>query len=445
MTEYEQAEAWLLQIPKFTKKNTPQATRALYERLGCPGEGRKILHVAGTNGKGSVCAFIESILRGAGRRTALFTSPHLVCMRERFALDGRMVDEQRFLEAYRAIREACSAWTAEGGAHPTFFEFLFFMGMWLFARSGAEYIILETGLGGRLDATNTVKGKLLTAITSIGLDHTEYLGNTLCEIAAEKAGILETGVPVVFWGGDAGVRGVIAEAARKLACPARMVSDADINFLNFNNKTIDFSFHTRYDRLIRLCTPFAAPYQMQNASLAAACVLELNALLSEAEVISDEEIRAGIAQMRWPGRMDEVLKHTYVDGAHNAAGMEAFVESLRCYFKEKKKLLLYSAVSDKDSAGMIRALCEIPYEGIFVAALGTERSADAAKLEQMFRQFTSSPISTYADVQSAFLAAMAQRDAMPGGGELFAVGSLYLAGEIYSLLQTEGGAVHDKF
>lgn len=207
---YEEAVDYALQIPKFTKKNTPEDTRRFYEYLGRPGERSGLIHVAGTNGKGSVCSYINAVLSGAGRRTGLFTSPHLVDVRERFRLDGEMISKEEFARCFNQVMDSVKAFCEKNQEeyHPTFFEMLFFISMLWFQEKRADYIILETGMGGRLDATNVIEKPLVTVITRIGLDHTEYLGNTKAEIAAEKAGIIKKRRPCRILGaGRRGKRG----------------------------------------------------------------------------------------------------------------------------------------------------------------------------------------------------------------------------------------------
>ena len=200
ITTFEEAVNYLYDVPRFTKKNTLTDTKAYLQRLGNPDAKMKIIHVAGTNGKGSTCAYMRSILEAAGYRVAVFTSPHLVDIRERFLIKGEMVEKQTFLDAFLQIYESLD-WkilsqdsetvTEKVAYHPTFFEYLFFMAMIIFSKEEIDYCILETGLGGRLDATNAVSQKELSVITRISLDHVEYLGDTIAQIASEKAGINE--------------------------------------------------------------------------------------------------------------------------------------------------------------------------------------------------------------------------------------------------------------
>ena len=174
-------------------KHPPEHTRELLSRLGNPQEGIKIIHVAGTNGKGSVCAYLNAMLLAGGKKTGLFTSPHLVRINERFQINGEDVSDEQFLDAFLKVEKAAKEYEAEGEGHPSYFETLFLMGMLIFKEAGVEYLVMETGLGGRLDATNVVEKPLACIITSISRDHTEYLGDTLEAIAGEKAGIIKAG------------------------------------------------------------------------------------------------------------------------------------------------------------------------------------------------------------------------------------------------------------
>lgn len=205
---YKEAEQYLNEVPRFTTKNPLEETRGFYQYLLSAESGTGlqetqlgiIIHVAGTNGKGSVCAYMDSICRESGYHTGLFTSPHLVTTRERFRIDGEMVSEEEFVEAFNWLAEQIDCYHKHRESYqPTYFERLFFMMLWLFAKAGVEVTVLETGLGGRLDTTNVVEHPSLTMITEIGMDHMAYLGDTLEKIAGEKAGIIKSGVPVVYF------------------------------------------------------------------------------------------------------------------------------------------------------------------------------------------------------------------------------------------------------
>ena len=193
-----QAVEFLYGIPKFTKKHSLAHTKHFMELLGNPGNHCKVIHVAGSNGKGSVCCFLYHMLLSEGKTVGLFTSPHLMDVRERFQLNGDLCSEEQFLSAYARVKKTAEELDQKGLGYPTFFEFIFAMGMVLFAEAQVEYVVLETGLGGRLDATNSFADPVLSIITSISLEHTEILGDTIAQIAGEKAGIIKPGVPVVF-------------------------------------------------------------------------------------------------------------------------------------------------------------------------------------------------------------------------------------------------------
>ncbi len=185
--KYEEVVRYIEDIPKFTKKHTLLHTREFMRRLGNPCQGRKVLHVAGTNGKGSVCAYMQAILLFEGKRVGFFTSPHLVKLNERIRINGKDIDDDTFCRIFAKVRQVAEELEKEGLEHPSYFEFLYGMGMLAFEENDAEYIVLETGLGGRLDATNSFEHPFLSVITSIGLDHTEILGDTIEKIAGEKA------------------------------------------------------------------------------------------------------------------------------------------------------------------------------------------------------------------------------------------------------------------
>ena len=311
---YEEAVNYFLDIPRFAaKKHDLSGLRRFLEELGNPDRRFKIIHVAGTNGKGSVCAFLESILREQGMRTAAFTSPHLVCVNERFRFDGENVDDGTFLEAFLAVRQAAEKLEREGVSHPTFFEFAFLMFMVMCKTRAPQWVILETGMGGRLDATNVIEKPKLTVITSVSLDHMQYLGSTVEAIAGEKAGILKRGVPVVFDANRPEVRAVIEKRAAGLSCGVYAVQKSWYNRTDMDGESLTMEIP---DKALRLTVPFAAQYQADNAMLAVTAARLFG--------IPDEIIARGIQKTRWPGRMEQVMPGVFLDGAHNEDGIRAF-------------------------------------------------------------------------------------------------------------------------
>ena len=328
---YEEAVAYILDVPKFTKKNTLDNTRAVLERLGRPDRRMKLIHVAGTNGKGSVCAYLASILKAAGKKTGLFTSPHLAVINERFQMDQEMISDELFLEGFEAVMEAVHALLEEHPdtfSHPTFFELLFLMGMYLFDKYGMEYAVLETGLGGRFDATNVIEKPLVSVITSISLDHTEYLGDTHALIAGEKAGIIKEGCPVVYDGTRRDVEDVILAKAAQMHAKAYAIRPDMYKILMNTQKTIDFSIETGYYDPVNISISSVAEYQIMNAmeAVTAAHVLDIG--------LTEAQIHEGMANMRWQGRMETILPGVILDGAHNDAGVEEFVRTAKKFEKD---------------------------------------------------------------------------------------------------------------
>lgn len=430
ISTFGEAERYLNDTPLFTSKHTIEETRAFLHRLGDPDRRMRVIHVAGTNGKGSVCAYMRSILEAAGYRVALFTSPHLVSIRERFVVGGEMVSEEDFLRAFLRIYDMLD-WEVPGGGggyHPTYFEYLFFIAMVLFPERNPDFCILETGVGGRLDATNAVSRKELSVITRISLDHVKYLGDTVGKIAAEKAGIMHPGAPAVYWDTCPETTAVFEERAGQLGILARSVSEKDYSFSNFQRKTIDFCVRSEYDRYISLSLHTIAAYQMENCALAVRAV----EVLDDGRTVTAEHIRAGVGSCFWAGRMEEVLPEVYVDGAHNEDGIRAFLETVAADGRGAgERSLLFSAVRDKDCARMAQQLAGSGLFGRMAAAhMRSSRAVEAEALRELFAAWPDRVL-VYEDVGSAFLALLRGR----GGQErVYVAGSLYLVGEIKELL-----------
>lgn len=428
---YEEAVAYILDVPRFTKKNTLDNTRAVLERLGRPDRRMKLIHVAGTNGKGSVCAYLASILKAAGKRTGLFTSPHLAVINERFQMDQELISDELFLESFEAVMDAVRALLKERPdtfAHPTFFELLFLMGMYAFDKCGMEYVVLETGLGGRFDATNVIEKPLVSVITSISLDHTEYLGDTHALIAGEKAGIIKEGCPVVYDGTRSDVEVVILAKAEEMHAKAYAIRPDMYKILMNTQKTIDFSMETGYYDPVNISIASVAEYQIMNAmeAVTAAHVLDIG--------LTEEQIHAGMEHMRWQGRMETILPGVILDGAHNDAGVEEFVRTARKFAKDGQVSMLFSCAREKDYEKMIRTICgSIPLARVTVTEIESDRKVPAEELKELFEKYTACPVEAVPAVPEAFERALGQKGEE---GTLFCVGSLYLAGSLKTLLRS---------
>ena len=432
---YEEAAAYIEEIPKFTKKHTLEHTKTFLKRLGNPAADRKIVHVAGTNGKGSVCAYLQAILMAEGKRTGFFTSPHLVSVNERIRVDNIQIDNETFLKVFRKVLKIVRQMVEDGIEHPSYFEFLFGMGMTAFAETDVEYIILETGLGGRLDATNAIDNPALAIITSISLDHTAILGDTIEKIAGEKAGIIKPGVPVFFDGSSKKAAEVIKAKASELGVSCREVTKNAYEIQEVHRKYIAFSRRSAYDKDVIFQVPMCGCYQAMNAELA----LEALEYLLAGEEIHMDRWKEALAELHWEGRMERVGAHITVDGAHNPGAMEAFVESVKALDESERgeMVLLFSAVSDKKYDQMIEYLCEnLDVKAYVVTQIEDERGVPAEELADVFRRYTDRLVYCKERLEDAVRTAMNERGET---GEIYCLGSLYLVGMMKKLLA--GGAI----
>lgn len=428
MTE---AEEYINSIPKFAGKTELKNTEILLDVLGIDTSCMKIIHVAGTNGKGSVCSFISNTLVRAGHRTGLFISPHLVKINERIQMDNIPVPDEVFNRAYEAVLEAAHRMEQSGGKHPAYFEFLFGMAMFIFKEQKAKYIVLETGMGGRLDSTNIIKKPLMTVITSVSMDHMHVLGNTIEEIAGEKAGIIKPGVPLVFYGGDERVRGVLEKTALERKTPYEIIDDTKVSDIGKRGKFIDFSLNNRYYNKELFSVQSAALYQVWNAALAATALAWLMETDAECGLTLDI-IHEGIKTAFWEGRMEELRPNVYVDGAHNEDGIRAFLETA-VSMKDARQLLMFSAVADKDYDTMIKEICESGAfdEYVVCTVEYTRRAMPGSVFLDTFHKYTDKPVYLEETAGDALKRVLALRTA---DDRVFIAGSLYLVGEIKRII-----------
>jgi len=454
---YKQTEEYVLSIPKFRAEGSIEQTRKFYEFLGKPGQSASIIHVAGTNGKGSTCAYMNSVLTEAGYKVGMFTSPHLVSVRERMRVNHALISEQEFVESFTKLRkliESYNRYLKEKRSTdylPTFYEFLFFMAMLYFEKQKADIIILETGMGGRLDATNVIDAPKVAVITEIGKDHMEILGDTYELIAQEKAGIIKKGSVVVYSGNRQEVAEVIERKAGELGVLCKCVEKLENQDYSFVYKKIDFSFYSRYYGYIPIKLNTCAIYQVENAKLALTAIEELGVEVSE------EAIQRGMEICKWEGRMEEILPGIFLDGAHNEDGIDAFVSSVKGDGCKGHRWLLFSAVADKEYILMKDRLIESDlFEYIYATPLKTTRSIRREELEIMFADAESverSKLETISDTKDECISAKNKLEnivtdykvrildsAYEGFQEIlslkkeedyvYVTGSLYLVGEI---------------
>lgn len=435
----ETAEEYLGRIPMWArKKNTLEDIRKFLCEMGEPDEKMKIFHVAGTNGKGSVCAFLQSVLTKAGYCVGTFTSPHLIETRERFCIDGRMVSEEALEESCQTVRTLSKKMMDKGFCHPSYFEFLFYMAMDLYDKAEVDFVILETGLGGRLDTTNVIRHPLVSVITSISLDHTEYLGDTIDKIAAEKSGIIKKGVPVVFDGNDRNASRVIRNRAKELNVPFYELNRQDYEITGYGEKGYEAILSGAKGNFLKVMIPSAAEYQVMNALLAFGALEAAGLEKTLKFKIGQEQIQEGFLAMRWQARMEEAQPGVFLDGAHNPGGIEAFVKAAArlCEARKRRAYLLFSAVSGKDHDKMIKKISEaLPLDQVAVAHIDSERGLETEILLKEFKNTCGCSVKGFQKVEEAVLYMLHQRDE---SHLLFCVGSLYLMGEIKSVLRRNG-------
>ena len=413
-------------------KHPPEHTRELLSRLGNPQEGIKIIHVAGTNGKGSVCAYLNAMLLAGGKKTGLFTSPHLVRINERFQINGEDVSDEQFLDAFLKVEKAAKEYEAEGEGHPSYFETLFLMGMLIFKEAGVEYLVMETGLGGRLDATNVVEKPLACIITSISRDHTEYLGDTLEAIAGEKAGIIKAGVPVIYDASQPGPASVIAAKAKEMGSPAWPMEPSFYEMKTQSREGITFTFAYPGGEKAELAIPYVAKYQMMNASLA----FYMMHILQDVHDIPKNVLAEGLSKIKWPCRMEMAAPGVIIDGAHNEDGIAQFVSTAGYFAKENEITILFTAVADKHYHEMIGEICEGIHPSHVVATqIDGSRVVPAEVLAEDFRKAGCTDVCAEPEIGAAYEKALGKK----GSGMLFCVGSLYLAGGLKAYLAKRNG------
>jgi dihydrofolate synthase/folylpolyglutamate synthase len=415
-TNYREALAWLYGLQRFGIKLGLENIERLLDELSrrgdlqiAPGGLRaavpwKLIHLAGTNGKGSVCAMIDSICRAHGYRTGLFTSPHLVTFRERICVNGDMISEHAVANGLTTIRHLVANWDP----HPTFFEVVTALALKHFSDTRVEIAILETGLGGRLDATNAIQSNV-SVITPIDFDHEKWLGKAISEIAAEKAGIIKPGVPVVSASQRPEAEEVICARATKCGAPLQFVTKL-------------------YDK-----TPIAlaGSHQKQNAALAIA------ALRAAKIDIDSSAIARGLSSIEWPARFQRWDKRTIIDGAHNPAAGQLIAQTWRESFGDQRATLVLAILADKN----LRAICETlaPIsESVLLPKIRSERAATPEELATVLTNIT--PPLPYSIVPSV-ADALALARAKPN--PILITGSLHFAGEVLAHLRGEPAAFEE--
>ena len=411
---YSEAIQFLYSLRWFGAKFGLTNTFKLAELAGNPQRQLSFIHVAGTNGKGSTCAMLESIYRAAGLRVGLFTSPHLVCFAERIQINRQVIPDADVIKLVMQMQLLMEQFPAE--EHPTFFEVVTVMALLYFADQSCDLVIWETGLGGRLDATNIVT-PLASVITNVQYDHQNYLGETLASIANEKAGIVKIGVPVITGTDDPEALQVIKMAARQKSASLTVVQ----------------ALEAQQPPLDTLSLPLLGDHQKMNAAVALATARTLAGKIA----ISEETMLGGLCRLRWPGRLQLVLQPSgqkiLLDGAHNIGGAHALSAALRKHFPKEELTLVLGILRDKDWPAMCQILASLASH-ILLVPVHSERSAEPHGLAEVCRH--ANPRAQVAEYPSL-------RAAWSGVGEdrfVTIAGSLYLIGEAMELLELSPGS-----
>ena len=387
---FDESLTWLNSTQFFGIKLGLDNSRRLLESLGNPERNLRIFHVAGTNGKGSVCAMLDSVFRAAGLKSGLYTSPHLCDFRERILVNGDRITQSAAAETLTRLRDFCEGWPHS----PTFFELSTALALGHFARERCDVVILETGMGGRLDATNAAT-PAASIITPIAMDHAEWLGDSISKIAMEKAGIIKPGIPVLSAPQAPEAAGVLRAQAAACGCQLTFV-----------------------DRPFEGEIGLAGTHQKWNAALAIAAI--------HASGFSPENsaVFSGLRNVKWPARFQRIGDRIILDGAHNPHAAAALVEIWREQFGPQKPTVIFGAMKDKDCREMLAVLSAIAARFFFVP-VASPRSSDPAELMRS----TPSPAQTFSSLSDAIDSTMAK------SAPVLITGSLFLAGEALSILE----------
>ncbi|TCS96517.1 bifunctional folylpolyglutamate synthase/dihydrofolate synthase [Hazenella coriacea] len=407
----------------------------MLDRLNHPERRCKFIHIAGTNGKGSTAAMVSSVLREAGYPTGLFISPYITKWNERIQFDGEAISESSFVHWANVLRPLVEEMKKTEQGAPSPFEFWTLMAICYFALETTPwFIVWETGLGGRFDSTNVVH-PLVSVITQIGWDHQEWLGETLSDIAKEKAGIIKPGVPVVCGSGDEEVVQVIRREAetKKSGCYV-LNQDFSVELDEVNTTMQRFHFQNIYHSLRGLEIAMMGEHQLRNAATA---LMTLDILRQGyATVLEPEHIYQGMKKAFWPGRMELVSQHPPIvlDGAHNKDGIQALVSTIKQLYTYDRLLLLTAMMKEKEISSMVVPLAEIADEVITTTVADQPRSLSAEELASEFRKQSSTQVHA---ISSAREACQWIRERATSRDLCVIAGSLYLVSEVRSLLLDE--------
>lgn len=421
-SEYEQARQYLSELTKFGMNFGLSRITELLKRLGHPERSLRIVHVGGTNGKGSTTAMIAAVVQAAGYRTATFTSPHLHSYTERFCINGQPIEQQKVVELINELRPVLEDMVGAGFEHPTEFEVSTALGLLYFARERVDLLVLEVGLGGAIDSTNVVV-PLVSVITNVSLDHMNYLGDTVEQIARVKAGIIKPQVPVVTAARDERAYREIQERAVAMNSPLVLVG-RDVTWRTESHSLTGQVFHLqgRCGAYPNLFIPLLGEHQLENAATAVAAL----EMLMDQYRISSEDIYKGLKGVQWPGRLEVIGTRPVMvlDGAHNHAGAVYLRRALLDYFKGQPVVMVLGMLADKERAKVVAELAPLA-RAVVVTRPNNPRAGDWQALAGEVRKFVP-VVYTEADIGQAVQKAVA----LAGNTDVICItGSLYMIGE----------------
>lgn len=391
-------------------------TAELLSKMGDPQKRLRFVHIAGTNGKGSTSAMLSGILKHAGLKTGLYTSPFISSFNERMRIDGLPISDAELAE----IAEFCAPLALSMDDRPTEFELVTSIAMEFFARRRCGIVVLETGMGGRLDSTNVIESPLCSVITNIGLDHTRELGDTVEKIAAEKAGIIKKDRPVVIYDLPENIRKVISERCNEMSSPLSAADSEAIISVSDCRSGQTFS----YKEYESLELPLLGTHQLKNAAVALETVSVLRSLGLE---ISSTAVKTGLKETFWPARFEIISEKPFfvVDGGHNPQCAETVADNLRKYFPGMRRIILFGVLADKDYMGLAKILDSAADEFVTITP-PSPRALSAFELSDRLRCFKK-PVTACESIESGIIKAIELAGAC---GVVCSVGSLYTAGPV---------------
>lgn len=404
-----------------------ESVTALCERLGNPQDDLKFIHIAGTNGKGSILAMVSETLAACGYQTGRYISPTISDYRERFQINGRMISKRALCQYVERVKAACDLMVKEGLSHPTPFEFETALGFLYFKEKNCDVVVLETGMGGRTDATNIITTTMISVFSSISMDHMQFLGNTLSKIAGVKAGIIKEGGQVVSAWQEPEAEAAIKEECRKKGAALRMADPKLAKLFGASGRGIRFSYGPHKGMRLSL----RGIYQLSNAAVA----LEVLDCLKDKfhYQLPEEKIKEAFGGISWHGRFEQIAKKPdfYIDGAHNEAAAKSLAKTIEFYFTNRKIIYIMGVLKDKEYEKMIRATCPYADSIITVKTPHNERAMDAYELARAaaaYHDGVTAADSLEEAVEMAYL--IAGDDAV-----IIAFGSLSYLGELTAIVK----------